>query len=135
MKQETGTQRRRFVLIDDDPTYRAVILRAAELEGLDLDVYESLMDLGSVGMLGRYDAAIVDYDLGNLNGVEIAEYLSALFGDIPMVLVSEKTRSPGEKGWPASIKSFVNKSQGYAFALKQAQRFAKSRVLPELAAA
>ena len=133
MNQDLYTLQKRFVLIDDDPTYRAVMLRAAELEDMEFDVYGSIMDLGSVGMLGRYDAAIVDYDLDGPNGVEIAEYLTAYFGDIPMILVSEKNRLPGEKGWPPSIKSFVNKSQGYAFALKQAQRFAKSRYLPSLA--
>ena len=117
----------RFVLIDDDPVYRTILLRAATMEGFDIAVYESLMDLGSIGMLGRYDAAIVDYDLGNINGVEIAEYLSALFGDIPMVLVSEHSRSPGEKVWPSSIKKFIRKSEGYSHTLQEAKKFADLR--------
>lgn len=123
----SSEQRYRFILIDDDPTYRAIVLRAASLEGMVVDVYESLMDLGSVGFLGCYDAAIVDYDLGSINGVEIAEYLSVLFGDIPMVLVSEKVREPGKRGWPRSIKAFVKKSEGYAHALDEARKCALAR--------
>lgn len=118
---------KRFVLIDDDPTYRAIMLRFAQAEGMEFDVYENLMDLGSVGKLGNYDAAIVDYDLGSLNGIEIAEYLSALFGDIPMLLVSERKREPGNKAWPTSVKRFVNKSEGYETVLRQARKCADDR--------
>ncbi len=119
--------KQRFVLIDDDPTYRSIMLRFARAEGMEFDVFENLMDLGSVGMLGHYDAAIVDYDLGSLNGIEIAEYLSALFGDIPMVLVSEKQRDPGDKAWPSSVKRFVKKSDGYEKVLRQAKKCADAR--------
>jgi CheY-like chemotaxis protein len=118
----------RMVLIDDDPVYRTIVTRCAQMAGIDLDVYESLLDLGAIGLLGRYDAAIVDYDLGNMNGIEIAEYLSSLFGDIPMVLVSEKARSPDERGWPNSIKKFMKKSEGYAAALNEAKKFADQRI-------
>ena len=102
------------------------------MEGMEIDVYESLMDLGSVGLLGRYDAAIVDYDLGTLNGIEIAEYLSALFGDITMVLVSEHERFPDKNNaWPPSIKKFVKKSDGYAYALAEAKKYAVRTPLTE----
>lgn len=123
MTIDTGTPKR-FILIDDDPSYRAILLRCAVTEGMKIDAYESLMDLGSIGLLGRYDAAIVDYDLGAVNGVEIAEYLTALFGDIPMILVSERDRSAEGKTWPLSIKKFIKKSQGYSYALTEARRFA-----------
>jgi len=124
VEEKNATLKQRIVLIDDDPTYRSILLRFAAMEGIDMDVYESLMDLGSDALLGRYDAAIVDYDLGALNGVEIAEYLSELFGNIPMVLISEKNRSPGSKGWPNNIKKFINKSQGYVYALSEAKKYA-----------
>jgi len=114
--------KKRIVLIDDDPIYRSIMLRFAKENGVEFDAFENLMDLGSVGMLGQYDAAIVDFDLGCLNGVEIAEYLSALFGDIPMVLISEKQREPGQNGWPPSIKRFVKKSEGYEKTIMQAKK-------------
>ena len=56
----------RIVLIDDDPVYNSVLLKYAEMAGVQMDVYESLEQMGTIGALGRYDAAIVDYDLGSL---------------------------------------------------------------------
>lgn len=93
---------------------------------MTVDSYESLMDMGFVSLLGLYDAAIVDYDLGSSNGIEIGEYLSALFGDIPMILVSEHQRAPAEKDWPQSIKAFILKSRGYGYVLYEARRHARS---------
>ncbi len=112
----------RYVLIDDDPTYQSIMKRFSKEHNMHLEVYENLVDLGSVGLLGRYDAAIVDYDLGQINGVEVAEYLSVLFGDIPTILVSDRQRNPSERQWPNSIKRFVKKSQGYAHVLNQARK-------------
>ena len=114
-------EKRRFVLIDDDAIYRTIMSQVASKEGMELDVYESLAAMGSVGLLGTYDAAIVDYDLGTLTGVEIGEYLTSLFGNIPMILVSEKERRPGGNGWPKSIQSFVPKTEGYAATLAKAR--------------
>ena len=82
----------RIVLIDDDPVYNSVLLKYAEMAGVQMDVYESLEQMGTIGALGRYDAAIVDYDLGSLTGIEVGEYLSVFFDHIPMVLVSSSDR-------------------------------------------
>ncbi len=120
-------QSRRIILIDDDPTYRAIMRRVAQNEGIELETYESLMDLGSIGLLGRYDAAVVDYDLGPLNGIDIAEYLSSFFHEIPVVLVSEKHREPTGKGWPGCIKRFVHKTSGYEYVLSQARKCLTSK--------
>lgn len=116
----------RIVLIDDDPTYRRILAHCAAEEGVELDVFESLMDLGSVGLLGRYDAAIVDYDLGELSGPEIGEYVSALFRDLPLLLVSSKPRDDEGSMWPDSIRKFVNKGQGYSYTLMEAVRLARA---------
>jgi len=118
---------KRYVLIDDDPTYRAIMVRVARNAGMNCDAYESLMDLGYIGLIGRYDAAIIDYNLGGLNGLEIAEYLAAMFSDIPMVMISEKDRQPDQKAWPSSIKKFVKKSDGYLFTLEQAAACTKRK--------
>jgi DNA-binding NtrC family response regulator len=120
-----------MILIDDDPTYRAIMRRVAQTQGIELETYESLMDLGSAGLLGRYDAALVDYDLGTLNGIDIAEYLNTHFHEIPVVLVSEKHREPTGKDWPGCIKRFVHKTSGYEYVLSQAQKCLASKGAPE----
>lgn len=92
--------------------------QCAKNEGVDLDVYSSLMDMGSISTLNCYDGAIIDYNLSDSTGVETAECLSLLFRDIPVVLVSGTDRSPTDEIWPACVKQFMNKSEGYARVLK-----------------
>lgn len=103
----------RIVLIDDDPVYGAVIGRWAQLEGLKLDVFHSLDDLGFVGLLSQYDVAIVDYDLGDINGKDVADYMTTLFGNKPMIMISGMDRSKEMMNCPSCVKAFMNKSAGY----------------------
>lgn len=102
----------KFVLIDDDQAFGLIMSKAASKRGLELDVFLSLGDMASIGALGMYDAAIVDYELGGMTGVEIGEYLSSLFTHIPMILISYQDR-PKNVHWPDSIKAFLHKGQGY----------------------
>ncbi|RYZ91190.1 MAG: response regulator [Proteobacteria bacterium] len=114
-----------FLLIDDDPVYRIIMTRAAELEDLRLDAFESIADIGVTGRRDKYTAALIDFDLGLTTGVETVNHLQTYFGDIPMILISAKDREPSEGGWPANIKRFLKKSQGYAFALQEARKFSE----------
>lgn len=118
LKGSQDIPKRKFVLIDDDPSYTVIMKRVAEMEGIELDTFQSLSELGFIGMLGKYDVAIVDYDLGRMTGVEIGNYLDKLFSDIPMIMVSELERS--SEGWPHIVKKFLLKSDGYKFVLQQA---------------
>jgi CheY-like chemotaxis protein len=103
----------KIVLIDDDPVYGAVIGRWAELEGVEMDVFNSLDDLGFVGLLSQYDVAIVDYDLGEINGKDVADYMTTLFGNKPMVMISVIDRSKEMMNCPSCVKAFMKKSAGY----------------------
>jgi two-component system response regulator HydG len=103
---------RRLVLIDDDVGFCKIMSRFAQSRGIKLDCFASLLEMGSLGRLSNYAAAIVDFDLGPMNGVEIAEYLPAFFGDMPMVLISGKLRQKSGKDWPRSIRRFVHKDAG-----------------------
>ncbi len=124
---EQKRDRARIVLIDDDPIYGAVIRRWAELEKVDLDVFNSLDDLGFVGLLSQYDVAIVDYDLGELNGKDVADYMSTLFGNKPMVMISVIDRSTEIMNCPSCVKAFMKKSAGYEKILNTALKLRKNR--------
>ena len=91
--------------------------RRGSSQGIDCDAFASLVELGTAGILAGYDAAIIDYDLGQPTGIEIAANLSK-FASIPLILVSSKDREPQGQVWPVSIKMFINKSRGYGFALE-----------------
>jgi DNA-binding response OmpR family regulator len=104
----------RFVLIDDDPLFGNIMTRFAKARGVDVDYFESMLAFESLGRAGRYDAAIVDYDLGDMTGIDIAEQAQFVFGDVPMVLVSSQQRDRSvPKTWPKSIKGFVRKQAGF----------------------
>lgn len=117
-----GDRAPKMVLIDDDPSYTAILARTAALEGIELDVFHSLSELGFVSLLRNYDVAIVDYDLGTLNGVEIAEYMSSLLDDMPMVLISASDRSEEAAHSPGCVRAFLNKSVGFYTILETARQ-------------
>lgn len=125
---EQKNDRAKIVLIDDDPVYGAVIRRWAELEKVNLDVYNSLDDLGFVGLLSQYDVVIVDYDLGELNGKDVADYMSTLFKNKPMVMISLVDRSMEMMHCPSCVKAFMKKSAGYEKILNTALKIGMSRM-------
>src|SRR5690606_12932211 len=103
----------RLVLIDDDPAFCSIMASFAASRGIELHYFNTLQEMGSLGRLADYAAAIVDYDLGSMNGIEIAEYLPVFFNDMPMLLISGRSRSNSEKRpWPSSVRRFVHKDEG-----------------------
>ena len=105
----------RFVVIDDDPLFGNIMTRFAKAQGTEVDYFESMREFEPCSRARRYDAAIVDYDLGDMTGIDIAEQLQVLFGDIPLVLVSSQPRDRSiPKTWPKVIKGFVRKQAGFA---------------------
>jgi len=124
--------RRKFVLIDDDPLFCSIMRQTALREGTDLDVYNSSMflhlartELSPDSVRGHYDGAIIDFDLGSTNGIDAAMCLTNLFGAIPILLISEKPREDAGKEWPSNIVRFHPKSDGYSSILKSARNAAK----------
>jgi DNA-binding response OmpR family regulator len=103
----------RVLLLDDDPMFGSLMTAAARRHGIELDYYPSLLDLGFIGRIEDYTAAIVDYDLGQMTGLEIGKYLSAFLKDTPMVLISASERRRDAKEWDDCIRSFVRKDKGH----------------------
>ncbi len=83
----------KILLIDDDPTFRNVMVSVAKSSRSEMAAYESLLDLGALDLIMLYDVAIIDYKLEGMTGLEISEHLNAFFEDIPMLLVSSLGRS------------------------------------------
>ena len=125
-------QTKHMILIDDDPTYCAIMERAAKLQGVQLETFKSAADLSVLRLefssqerRKNYIAALVDYDLGTTTGVAIAEFLATLLGDLPVIVVSSKKRD-GIQNWPSNIVKFVCKSEGYAAVIKAAEELKTS---------
>jgi len=104
----------RVVLIDDDPIFLNLMEFAAEKAGFTVESYTSLAELGHLGTIKKFDLAIVDYQLEQMTGVEIAEYFSVFFSNIPLILVSANKEEIFDKShWPKSITRFVSKQEGF----------------------
>lgn len=104
-----------FLVIDDDPTFRALLKRVAESEGFRLTVCSSLKEVKPMTAAGTgFDAVILDYYLDdikdNLRGTEVAWVLEGT----PVILISSQERCLEENdgAWPGSIRRFVNKKLG-----------------------
>lgn len=112
----------RILLVDDDPIFGSVMTAVATALGFDVR-YAAEAD----GVLRGHDALgcdvlIVDYDLGELSGVELAERLCNDLDGAPIILVSSTARSPDRDGaWPPCIAGFALKSDGVARILAQAE--------------
>jgi DNA-binding NtrC family response regulator len=117
---------RRMVLIDDDPSFLAIMQRLADMEGIPLDCYENIVDLGVIDLFKKYDVAILDYDLGDQNAVDISLYLNCFVKELPTLIVSAKDRSQECKELPRCVKSVLRKSAGYRYILELAVRLSQT---------
>lgn len=103
----------KLILIDDDRAFSLIMKDFAKTMGINLDCLHSLEELGSIGKLVCYDGAIIDFDLGDFNGIEIAQYFQSFFeAQKPVVLISGKDRSHHSCSWPNVIQSFLHKDCG-----------------------
>lgn len=115
----------RLLLIDDDRTYGQIVARTGTMQGAEVTTCATLEELSQV--VGRsFDVALVDYDLGAVNGFELANYLeNHLDGAIPIILISVHDSRVG-RHLPRSVFSFVSKSRGPMAVLEEALRAAHS---------
>lgn len=114
-----GFKRRGILLIDDDDSFCHLMEVVARASAVPLTAVAALEDLPSLGSLRDFDLIIVDYNLAAFTGLEIAEYVDAFFGSLPVMMVSiENLENESGQRWPISIRKFVNKAFG-PFAILQ----------------
>lgn len=115
----------RLVLVDDDPVFRATMLGCASARGIFMDAYDNLLEIDTGAGHAAYDAAIVDFDLGPVNGLESASWLEGVFGDAPVLLVSAVL---GQSAPPfCRAQAFLPKSRGCDSIVDKAMALARRR--------
>lgn len=85
------TKTPRMFLVDDDPIFCKLMERTAKQTGDHLESFNSLTQLGDSDLSG-FDVGIVDFDLGCVDGVELAAYIENQLGRIPLVFISSTDR-------------------------------------------
>lgn len=79
---------RRILLVDDDPVFRSLMAHLGVWFNLDIEAYDSLLEIESFDRMQCYSGAIFDFHLGDLDGCDMAVHLKAFFSGIPTLLVS-----------------------------------------------
>jgi DNA-binding response OmpR family regulator len=111
----------RLLLIDDDPLFGHILGRTADNLHIDLDVVESVEQIGFIAGMVDYDIIIVDQYMHFMSGMEVAAYVSAFFVSKTVVLISSSSLiKDGGLGLPSFVDAFVHKDEGYYRVLKQA---------------
>jgi CheY-like chemotaxis protein len=100
-----------LVVVDDDPLFVRVIARVAEALGIRVttisspaEAYRSLPNL-------QYDAALFDYDLGRVNGVQLSRFMNNSKPKTPVILVSNYAGLVSED-CPKSVVARLGKGVG-----------------------
>jgi DNA-binding NtrC family response regulator len=109
LKEKTKT----LLLIDDDPIFCNLMSGAAKALGLELEYYNSVLEMDQSTLSRSFDMGILDYDLGPINGFDIAQHAPQLLQDRPVILVSayEKNKLPTIH-WPRQICGYICKKDG-----------------------
>ena len=109
----------RILLVDDDPIFRRIMGHHAEREGVLLTCARSSLDFINDSQKGNFDVAILDYNLGLVNGLELAAHFRKLGNESPIILISATTYEVVlrllEKGEKDSLKSQAHRLKGLAY--------------------
>jgi len=120
----------RIVLFDDDPLFSCAIERIARINSIPL---VSICDVSDVARIANqnFDLAIVDFDLGDITGIEVAQFLQDSVANVPILMVSYTNRwETQEDPWPRTVRQFVRKDVGPAAIIEEAIKVFNCRSLP-----
>jgi DNA-binding response OmpR family regulator len=78
---------RKVLVVDDSPVARVTLKKRIEARGLAVETKESVADCGELDATS-YDAAILDYDLGDGTGAEVATRLREAAPALPIAFVT-----------------------------------------------
>jgi two-component system, NtrC family, response regulator HydG len=100
----------RILLIDDDTSFGRIMVKFSEKAALPLTYCSSVEELESID-ISKFDVAILDYELQNITGVQLARLLSRLGLDIPVMVISSYQQI-SVQDLPPCVVSFVPKTGG-----------------------
>ena len=116
--QNTNIQDYKIIIIDVDSQYGEAFAAEASALGYRVDYFKNVIDLGFLGNLSKYDAALIGENIGQLSPVEMADYFGKILDTIPIVLLS--ATSSHMEIYHDSIKAVCPKSAGVDAVLQKA---------------
>lgn len=113
----------KILVIDEDRKFVRQLLREGRRQGAQVEWYPSFADVGRIGRLGEYDCVIADLSSDPVTGIEIAQYATAFFSDLPVLLVSdEPTRDEvwTSRRFPPAVQARIPREAGAAAVMQSA---------------
>lgn len=120
----------RILIIDDDPQFATLVRSMADFEGVSVDVFRSIEDIGGVSRLQEYDVAVINYFLDSAGGFHIAQFLDVFFRHgIDVVLMSKHVLPDVARGRRrgATLQRFVHRGGGVQGILEAVQEILRAR--------
>jgi two-component system OmpR family response regulator len=123
-----NTQKISLLVIDDDPNFCAILRSAAQGLGMEVDIIQDIIELQGVINLPKYDIVVLDFELGAGTGFDVADFVTSLSGNVPIVMVTGKNleQIPMQKS-PKSINSYISKSEGFQSILRKVKTMVSKR--------
>jgi len=81
-----------YLLIDDDTNFGKIVQKYAKTVGVNVTCVKSIKNLKNLDSIRAFDAVLLDYDLEDMTGFEVAEYLDVHLKNKPVVMVSSTNR-------------------------------------------
>jgi hypothetical protein len=113
----------KILVIDEDRKFARQLVREGQRQGAEVDWFPSFADVGRIGRLGDYDGVIADLSSDPVTGIEIAQYATAFFSDLPVLLVGdEPSRDVAWTSWrfPPAVQARISRDAGAAAVLRSA---------------
>lgn len=109
--QSTGTQDRERVLCVDDNAFTLFVnTTVLRNQGYEVIACSDPLQAASIARSEELDLAILDYDMPEMNGAELAAFCKAANPDIKVILFSGSPAIPTRE--LAFVDDFVEKSEG-----------------------
>ena len=99
------------LIVDDHASFRRVARRMLEAAGFAVDEAANGTDAVAASRSGRYDLVLLDVQLPDLDGFEVAERLASRADAPAVVLVSTRTAAAyGVRLETTSARGFISKT-------------------------
>lgn len=105
--------RKSVLLLEDDSFFAQSMAAVADGYQLSLDCYQSLIELGSFAALGKFNVIVVNLTLESMSGQEVAQYVTAFFPNIPVLIIFDQTiKSLAQVQFPPCVRgTFCKKTE------------------------
>ena len=95
MKQDLAAKS--VLIIDDDANFGKIMTKMGPRVALSMHAVTSLGDLPHDGPIQDADIILVDYDLEDMTGLEVAEILNNFYPGKPVIMISSTNRPVQEQ--------------------------------------